>query len=246
VINDQTEAVEIAMRIPGKWSHPKELVEQLPAGYRLTPERLILPDQTEVEFGALPPDNQFPQIFHSSLRQSATPDELATVNGYKVNFTLCGPGGSLDAARTMMRAAGAIIQAGGAGVFIDNCLLAHGGQNWLAMTDDGSPDAVSFAFVSIVQGKTESWSMGMHVLGLCDIVMKCSDAQADEFGIIDVIRYMARGEKPLGDGHILADLTGPRFRASKLASPEDRPGSPVYNPFGRLKLVSMRDIAENN
>jgi hypothetical protein len=246
VKNEQTEAIEIAIRIPGKWSHPKELVERLPAGYHLTPERLIMPDKTEIEFGALPPDNQFPQIFRSSLRQAATPDELATADGYKVNLTLCGPGGSLDSARTMMRAAAAIVRAGGAGVFIDNCLLAHGAQNWLSMTDDGSPDAVSFAFVSIVQGKTESWTMGMHVLGLCDIVMKCSDAQADDFGIIDVIRYMARGERPVGDGHILADLTGPRFRASKQPRAEDRPGSPVHNPFGRLKLVSTRDIAENN
>lgn len=245
-MNQPAAKIEIAMRIPGKWSHPKELVERLPAGYRLTPERLIMPDQAEIEFGALPPDNQFPQIFRSSLRQAATPDELATVNDYRVNFTLCGPGGSLDAARTMMRAAGAIIQAGGAGVFIDNCLLAHGGQDWLGMTDDGSPDAVSFAFVAIIQGKTESWTMGMHVLGLREIVMKCTDARADDFGMIDVIRYMARGEKPVDDGHILADLTGPRFRATALASPEGTPGSPGYNPFGRLKLVSARDIAENN
>lgn len=239
-------AVEVALRIPGKWTHPKELVERLPEGYHLTPEALILPDKTEIGFGAMAPDNQFAQIFRSSCRQPAEPDELATVDGYRVNATLCGPGGSLDAARTMMQAAAAMVKAGGAGVFIDNCGLAHGGRNWLAMTDDGSPDAVSFAFVSIVSGKTEAWSMGMHVLGLRDIVMKRADAESDEFGIIDVVRYMARGEKPVGDGHILADLTGPRFRAATADSPQQLAGSPMHNPFGRLRLVAMRDIAEAN
>ena len=85
-----------------------------------------------------------------------------------------------------------------------------------------------------------------HVLGLRDIVMKRADAESDEFGIIDVVRYMARGEKPVGDGHILADLTGPRFRAATADSPQQLAGSPMHNPFGRLRLVAMRDIAEAN
>ncbi len=44
----------------------------------------------------------------------------------------------------MMRAAAAIMDAGGAGVFIDNSMLAHGATAWQAMTEDGSPDAISF------------------------------------------------------------------------------------------------------
>jgi hypothetical protein len=88
--------------------------------------------------------------------------------------------------------------------------------------------------------------MGMHVLGLRDVVMKRADADADDFSIIEVIRYMARGEKLIGDGHVLADLNGPRFRAVTQDSPGDLVGSPLHNPFGRLKLVSMRDIAETN
>jgi len=54
------------------------------------------------------------------------------------------------------------------------------------------------------------------------------------------------GEKPVDDGHVLADLSGPRFQAFTQPDTEGRVGSPMYNPFGRLKLVSMRDIAETN
>jgi hypothetical protein len=239
-------AVTIALRIPGKWSHPGELIGRLPAGFRLTPEAMILPDRTQVEFIPMAPDGQFAQIFRSSCRQPATADELATVDGYTVNACLKGPGGSMQAARTMMQAGAALVRAGGAGVFIDNCALAHGGQNWLAMTDDGGPDALSFAFVAIVRGKTDVYTMGMHVLGLRDIVMKRADVEVGDFDIVEVIRYLSRGEKPVNDGHVIADLKGPRFQAFAQACDEGPACSPLHNPFGRLKLVSMRDIAESN
>src|SRR5207253_10902602 len=196
-MNEPAASIQIALRIPGKWSHPRELIQRLPAGCRLTGEALILPDATQVEFGAMEADDQFAQIFRSSCRQPATDDELATVDGYTVNVFLSGPGGSPEAARTMMEAGAAIVRAGGAGVFIDNSALAHGGRHWLEMTEDGGPDALSFAFVAIVRGQAEVWTMGMHVLGLRDVVMKRTDADAGGFDSIEVIRYLANGEKPV-------------------------------------------------
>ena len=245
-MNEQAAPVDVVLRIPGKWSHPRELIQRLPAGCRLTAEALILPDATQIEFGAVPADTQFAQIFRSSCRQPALADELATVDGYTVNVLLSGPGGSLQAAHTMMQAGAAVVRAGGAGVFIDNSTLAHGGQNWLEMTDDGGPDALSFAFVAIIRGKAEVWTMGMHVLGLRDVVMTRADVEAEGFDIVEVIRYLSRGEKPVEDGHVIADLSGPRFQALTLDSADVHVGSPLHNPFGRLKLVSMRDIAETN
>jgi hypothetical protein len=245
-MNDPVAPVTVALRIPGKWAHPGELVDSLPEGVTLTPESLALADGTQVDFGAMGPDDQFAQIFRTSCRQPATPDELAIVDDYAVNVLLSGPGGSLDAARKMMQAAAAILKAGGAGVFIDNCALAHGATNWLGMTDDGSPDAISYAFVAIVRGKAEMYTMGMHVLGLPDVVMKRSDVEAGGFDIVEVIRYMAGSDDPVGDGHVIADLYGPRFRAVAQPGREFPAGSPMHNPFGQLKLVSIRDITEAN
>ena len=245
-MHEPAATITVALRIPGQWSHPRELLQRLPAGCRLTGEALILPDGTQVDFGAVPADDQFAKIFRSSCRQPATPEELATVDGYTVNVFLSGAGGSMQAARTMMQAGAAVVQAGGAGVFIDNCGLAHGAGQWLAMTEDGGPDALSFAFVAIIRGKADVWTMGMHVLGLRDLVMKRADIEVDGFDIIEVIRYLCRGDKPVGDGHVLADLDGPRFQAFTQDGAEELVGSPMHNPFGRLKLVSMRDIAETN
>jgi len=245
-MNEPAAPVTIALRIPGKWSHPRELLQRLPAGCRLTAEALVLPDTTRVELGAMGADGQFAQIFRSSCREPATEDELATVDGYTVNVLLSGPGGSMQAARKMMQAGAAVVRAGGAGVFIDNSALAHGGRHWLEMTEDGGPDALSFAFVAIVRGQAEVWTMGMQVLGLRDIVMKRADVDAGGFDIIEVIRYLSRGEKPIDDGHVIADFNGPRFQAFTRDSAEGVVGSPMHNPFGRLKLVSMRDIADTN
>jgi hypothetical protein len=49
----------------------------------------------------------------------------------------------------------------------------------------------------------------------------------------------------MDDGHVIADLNGPRFVAVAQES-EGPVDSPMHNPFGRLKLVSMKNIAEAN
>jgi hypothetical protein len=238
--------VEVVLRIPGTWSHPKELIAALPEGYRLTPEAMIFPDGSQVEFTPMPADGQFAHIFRTSCRRPPSDEELAKVDNYSVNICLSGPGGSLQAARRMMEAGAAIVRAGAAGVFNDNSGLAHGGQDWLEMTGDGGPDAVSFAFVGIVRGKTEVWTMGMHVLGLRDVLMNRADVEEGGFDIVEVIRYLSRGDKPVGEGHVIADLNGPCFQVFAADSPEETAGSPMHNPFGRFRLVSVQNIAEQN
>lgn len=243
---ESSPTIEVVLRIPGTWSHPKELIAALPAGYRLTPEALIMPDGSKLEFNPLPPDDQFAHIFRTSCRRPASDEELAKVEAYTVNVCLSGPGGSLEAARRMMEAGAAIVRAGAAGVFNDNSGLAHGGQDWLEMTEDGGPDPVSFAFVSIIRGDTDAWTMGMHVLGLRDIIMKRSDIEEGGFDIVEVIRYLAHGEKSVGDGHVIADLNGPQFQTIAEDSPEETAASPMHNPLGRFRLLSVRDIAGRN
>src|SRR4051812_46624340 len=113
-MNEPAAPITVALRIPGQWAHPKELSQRLPDGYRLTPDALLLPDETPVAFGAMAADGQFAQIFRSSCRQPPAADELATVGGYTVNVFLSGAGGSMPTARPMMRAGAALVRAGGA------------------------------------------------------------------------------------------------------------------------------------
>lgn len=239
-------SVKTTLRIPGRWLHPGNLLERMPDGFQLTPQLLILPDGAEIEFNPLPPDDQFAEIFASSCRRPPTDEEIEIVNGYTLNVGLTGPGGSMQAATQMMQAGAAIVQAGGGGVFIDNSALAHGGEQWLSMTEQASPDALSFAFVGIILGRTEVYTMGMQVLGLPNVVMRRSDTDADSEAIIDVIRYLCTSEKSVGEGHLLANEGGALFQAEAASDDDFEADSPMHNPFGRLRLVSMKDIAERN
>lgn len=112
-MTDTNQRLAVTLRVPGDWAHPGEMLERLPEGFRLTPDHLILPDGTKIEFVPMAPDRVFPGIFQSSCRRPASSDELAVVARYTVNVGLTGPGGSLESALTMMQAGAAIVRAGG-------------------------------------------------------------------------------------------------------------------------------------
>ena len=239
--------IEISMRIPGAWEGPSELRDRLGDGIELRSNSLLMPDGSEYELFAMPPDDQFAEICRTSIRGDVTDTELEKVNNYTVNVGLVGPGGTVAAALAMMRAASAIISAGGAAVFIDNCVLAHGGTQWKEMTDSASIDAISFAYINLVGGDDEVSTMGMQSLGLPEITMSRSDE--DKLSIIAVVQYLCEADTSdnrLDEGHILADLDGPKFIVHAEKSERLQSSSPMFNPWGHYRLVSFKEIAENN
>ncbi len=239
-------SVQVTFRIPGNWSDLGELIRQIPSDYRLTPEGLVLPDGTLVEAYPVPPDDQFGQVFISSCRQPLTREEQNIIKHYTANMILLGPGGSLESAYRMMQAANAILDAGGAGVFIDNGALSHSRECWKQMVDDGGPDAISFAFVSIIRGENRLRTVGMHVLGYPDFELTSDGQPIDEQNIISIIRYVSLGEKPIAPGHLIFDENGLQFRATESTRERFDLAHPMHNPFGYLKLVSLKEITENN
>jgi hypothetical protein len=128
-------------------------------------------------------------------------------------------------------------------VFNDNSGLAHGGRDWLRLTDDGGPDAVSFAFTAIVRGRDEVYTMGMQVMGFPDLLMRAADVDEEGETIIDIIRYICGGGPTIGVGHILADE---RFQVVARTNDDFEANSPMHNPYGRLKIVNAKDIAQDN
>ncbi len=245
-MSEASPSIEIALRIPGTWAHPGELVERMPTDCQLSPAGLTLPDGKQVEIAPMQPDSQFANIFASSCRRPAAPEELEMVHRYTVNMGLLAPGGSLEAARTMMQAAAVLVQAGGAGVFIDNSGLAHGGEDWLNFAEDASADALSFAFVNIVRGQEEVWTLGMHILGRPEIKMRRADLEPNGDLIIDVLRYMCHSDKSVDTGHALVLEDGQMLQVTSNIKSEFPPSSPMYNPYGCLYLLPMKEIAERN
>ncbi|MCY2975718.1 MAG: hypothetical protein NTW52_13745 [Planctomycetota bacterium] len=239
-------AIETTLRIPGAWGSFEEISDRLPKGYSMCEEGLAMPDGHVIEMFPMKPDKKFAGIFESSCRRPATADELAIVNRYTVNLGLIGPGGSMKAAQTMMKAGAAIVQTGAAGVFIDNSMLAHGATLWTEISTVCDIEAISFAFVGVIRGKSEVRTMGMNVLGKPDLTMSRQDFNENTDSMIDLIRYVCSTEKPIGDRHIIAMEMGAQFQ-SRIVDTDDAPvGSHLHNPFGRLQLVNLKAIGESN
>jgi hypothetical protein len=244
--NETGVSSEITLRIPGAWAHPRDLLERIPEGFQLSPDLLVLPDGTEIEFNPRKPDKQFASVFETACRRPPSADELAILARYSVIVCLTGPGGSLKSALAMMQAGAAIVEAGGAGVFIDNSAMAHGGSDWVAMTEDGGSDAISFAFTTIVRGPREVHTMGMGTMGFADLQMRATDVDPRGEKIVEIIRYLCGSDRQIDIGHLLADELGPRFQVVANESDAFEAGSIMHNPYGRLKIVSVKEIADGN
>ncbi len=244
-MNNTDHIPEITLRIPGDWEQPGELLERLPPGYRMTSAELVLPDGTQLAFSPLYPDEQFPDIFASSCRRPLEDITKQRLARYTVNVGLTGPGGSMQAALTMMQAASVIVEAGGLGVFIDNCALSHTGEDWIKMTEDGGPDAISFAYTSIVEGDGTFYTMGMQVMGFPNLQMQSAGDRKDADALVEIIRAVCGGA-PVEVGHVFIEEDGKQFVIAEQIEDEFDSQSPMHNPYGCYRLVNVDRVAENN
>ena len=228
------------MRIPGVWSGPEEFVERLPRGCRCTPETLRLADGSEFEFNALPADEEFPSVFAGSCPKLPTESEREQIENYKVNLCLTARGGSIEAAKRLMEGAAAVLAAGGAGVFVDNSGIAHGASDWLTLFDSADDGGVFWAFVSAVRSEDDVYSLGMHILGFRDaIIPSTGNAEYDSRTLHSFLGYCAFSGTAIEEGEVFHDAVLPTFRAH--AQPDDRvpADAPMFNPYGRWRLVPV-------
>jgi hypothetical protein len=236
---------EVTLRIPGTWSRPEEFYEGLPRGCRRSEKGLVLADGTELELHVLPSDEEFPRIFAGSCPKLPTEDERERIENFKVNICLTGPGGSIAAAKKLMAGAAAIINAGGAGVFVDNSGIAHGATDFLALHDSADDGGVYWAFIIAARGETEVYSIGMHILGFRDaIIPSTGNAEYDSRTLHSFLGYTAFSGATIEDGEVVGDAVLPTFRA--YSQPDDRftEETPMFNPFGRWRLVPV-DVEQN-
>lgn len=238
--------VEIVFRIPTDITDPEVLWSGLPDGFAFEDRHLLCDDGTILPIWPMRADGQFASIFRSSCRRQPAPEELAIVDRYAINICLSGPGGSLESARRMMRAAAAILHASHSGIFIDNSGLSHGASSWLAMAEDGGVDALGFAYVGIVRGRSGISTFGMHSLGKPDVELPINDVDENGTQVIDLIRTFCQQERIVEDGDWVGDESAPRYQACSMTPAVTNKESVMHNPFGKLRLVRLKDIAERN
>jgi hypothetical protein len=97
----------------------------------------------------------------------------------------------------------------------------------------------------LVAAMPEGYKLTPETVGLPDgTSIELGFRKADD-RFAEVFRSACR-RPPLGDGHLIGDETGPRFQTVAQVADLELADSVMGNPVGRLKLVSMKDIAEAN
>lgn len=240
-------APQIELRVPGPWESPVALNEALhraETGYETAEDALVhTKTGRRIECGVSPPDDEIADLFAHDGR--LRPDEVDAVAAHTVKIHLSGPGGSPEAARAMMRAATALVRAGGLGVMVDNSGNTHGPRDWLALDSDPQPGGLFWAYVAAAGGRGEVWSHGMHCLGFRDAeLFGAPTPDAGGFVLHNFLGYLYQSGVPVLDGDTLGDEVAPRFRAVAYPCYRVKPGTPFYNPYGVWRLEPVEDAEE--
>jgi hypothetical protein len=236
---------QIELRIPGPWGSPGEFMDALEAHskrFRVVDGALVdVKSEQTFSIGTSDPDDQIADIFAQCHRIS--PAEVDEIASHKVKVHVSGAGGSIPAARAMMRAGTALIRAGGYGVMVDNSGNTHTPRDWLALAGDKQPGGLYWAFVGAAGSSQAVWSCGMQCLGLRDAELRgVSDREYAGFLLHNFLGYTYQSGNIVLDGDELRDENGPSFRVKHLACTRCAPGTPFHNPYGVWLLVPLREI----
>ncbi len=140
----------------------------------------------------------------------------------------------------MFTAAGAVVRAGGFGVFVDNSGLAHRADGWLEVADCPAVDSAFLALIAVFPSNTDLWSVGMHMIGLRDaVITRTEDRRSDCDMLNDFLRYALVSEITIADGDLVGDDSGPTYLVRKELSRRFPSPSPLYNPYGQWRLEPL-------
>ena len=238
---------EIQLRIPGPWATQQQFMDAVvraKTAYEFGENWLVEPKSgRQFEVSASERDDEIADLFAHTGRLSK--QEVKKIAGQQVKVHVCGPGGSIEAARAMMNVAVALIKAGGYGVFVDNSGNAHGRDDWLALAGDKKLGGIYWAYVAVTAGREEAWSVGMHCLGYRDAeVFGITDRQAAGFLLHNFLGYSYQSGNLIVDGDPLGSEFGALFRARAQPFTRFPAGTPFYNPYGIWRLEPIEDDTE--
>ena len=237
---------QILLRIPGRWASPRELGDRLRSestGYELSwPESadggpLLVHAATGQRFdiNVTGPDDQIADLFAHGGRLSDA--ELAAVRDHDVKVFVGGPGGSVDAARAVLRAGAAVVRAGGLGVFVDNCGSTHSPTDWLELAGDDGDGGVYWALVDLAGGPDLMFSIGMHCIGHRDAELPDPpDPNRGAYVLHNLLGYSCRAGVTLVDGEGIGGEDGPSHVLRDVPCDRFEPGTASHNPYGVWRL----------
>jgi hypothetical protein len=237
---------KIIIGIPGAWPSRKDIVTSIALkseGYLFA--GMILMETASKEAFTLEVDDHDPrmrQAFECAGYGRFSKADLSAIASHSHTLYLLEPGGSLDAARAMMRAACGLLRVGGLAVKVESAGVAHLAESWFRMADNPFVLNLYQAYVALVGGAGGCFSCGMHNLGFRDAIVGPDDATTEYASqLLNQFHLYALLENPvLESGHTFSlDAEAPRFRLRAETCSTYPPDDPFHNPFGMWRLTRV-------
>ena len=236
---------KITLRVVGNWTTPGNFADRLASeatGYELSitdggHDAALTHTATGQRFGLGldAADDEIADLFDDGRRLSDA--ELAAVRRHTVKAFVTGPGGSVDAARAVLRAGAAVVRAGGLGVFVDNCGSTHSPADWLELAGDDGDGGVYWALVDLVGSPELAYSVGMHCLGYRDVELPNPGNPGRAMYLMhSLLGYSYRSGVAMNDGETLGAPDGPGHRLRAVKCRRFKRGTSFHNPYGVWRL----------
>jgi hypothetical protein len=247
--SDQDCLPEITLRIPGPWESPDQLkaaMAETRGEFALLSdgadsEMYVLhkPSKRRFRLGVDAADDELAELFFDSPR-GVHPSEVDAIQNHKVELFISGPGGSIEAARAFLAVGKAFIEAGAAGVMVDNSGNCHGPRDWLDLANDKAMGGMYWAFVSVTATESEVFSAGMHCLGFRDAELPAPvDRQASGMMMHEFLGYTYQSGVAIVDGDPIGGPDGPEFFLPHIECTRIAKDTPWHNPFGVWRLEKV-------
>lgn len=171
--------------------------------------------------------------------------DLDLIAQHRHTAYLIGPGGSIDNARAAVRAAVALLDAGGCAVKIESSGKAHTAAYWRETATATDLFRLYSAYVVLVGGPTFFYSCGMHNLGFPDALVPSSLGAKEGAHVLNNFHnYQLKASRPIQNGHTFQiTASEPSYRVTLEPCRQFPPGKPFHNPYGVWQLTPADDPA---
>jgi hypothetical protein len=231
------------MAVPGLWTDREQIVQQVvrqsKREFALFGGSLVRTSDLEhFPCDIIEHDPLLGGAFRLAARGRIPPAQLDQIARHTFTVYIRGKGGSIGAAQEMIKAATALVRAGGLAVKIESSGGALAPQEWSKRIDPAhQPAGVYWTYVTLIRSHERgAYSCGMHNFGLRDAITSVILDPAPLAGMMHNFLGLGIQQHPLHDGERFTDDNGLNYRITSepcFAFPE---GHLQHNPYGMWRL----------
>ncbi len=155
--------------VPGYWKSREEIVKQIVANNEdfICAGNTLINTQTQAlfELEIYPHDPDLKISYTYCGRKTFTDADIAAVDQHTLTVYIIGEAGNPELARELIKAGGALLNAGGIAVKIESSGVAHLKKDWMYFVKNDELVDLYKAFVTVAKSTQFYLSYGMQVLG---------------------------------------------------------------------------------